>query len=183
MSVNELPTPGGLARVSDRERDRALDQLREGAAQGLLSQDTFLRRMELVLEARARDQLDALISDLPKDGWFTRTVVGSVAKVSAFGERVRLAWQTEKLPPLVLPTPRPYPLRIGRDPVNGLRLMHDTVSRVHAELLCRGGAWIVRDLGSSNGTFVNGHRITGSAMVKPGDQVGFGETRFRLTAG
>ncbi|MEV6109301.1 DUF1707 and FHA domain-containing protein [Streptomyces sp. NPDC051940] len=181
MTAYEFPTQAGLVRVSDRDRDRVLEQLREGAAQGLLSQDTFLRRMELVFVARGREQLDALTADLPREGRFTRAVVGSVAKASAFGVRVRTAWQTEKLPPLMLPAPRPYPLRIGRDPANGLRLMHDTVSRVHAELMCRSGLWVLRDLGSTNGTFVNTHRITGSAPVRPGDQIGFGTTRFRLT--
>jgi hypothetical protein len=109
-------------------------------------------------------------------------VLGAVARVSSFGVRVRMAWQTEKLPPLLLPAPSAYPLRIGRDTVNGLRLMEKTVSRVHAELRCESGVWLLRDLGSTNGTFINGRRLTSIAVVSPGDQIGFGQARYRLTA-
>ena len=73
-------------------------------------------------------------------------------------------------------------LRIGRDPGNGLRLSHETVSRAHAELSMRGGVWVLKDLGSTNGTTVNGHRVTGSAVVRDGDQVGFGNMTFRLSS-
>ncbi|MYZ38385.1 MULTISPECIES: FHA domain-containing protein, partial [unclassified Streptomyces] len=86
----------------------------------------------------------------------------------------------ERLPKLLLPQPGPYPLRIGRDPMNGLRLSHDTVSRLHAELSMQGGAWVLRDLGSTNGTTVNGRRVTVTAVVHDGDLVSFGQMSFRL---
>jgi pSer/pThr/pTyr-binding forkhead associated (FHA) protein len=101
--------------------------------------------------------------------------------VSGFGERVRRAWRAERLPKLLLPHPADdHPLRIGRDPGNGLRLAHETVSRVHAELSRRGGAWVLRDLGSTNGTTVNGRRVVGAVVVCEGDQVGFGQVTYRL---
>ncbi|NGN66237.1 DUF1707 domain-containing protein [Streptomyces sp. A7024] len=179
----EFPTSAvAPVRISDAERDRVLAVLREGAAQGRLSQDTFLRRMELAFAAKAEWQLEALTADLPKEGRLSRAVIGSVAKVSAFGVRVRTAWQNERLPSLMLPVPGSYPLRIGRDPVNGLRIMEETVSRSHAELSSTAtGLWLLRDLRSTNGTFVNGRRITGAAPVHPGDQVGFGHAHYRLT--
>lgn len=71
---------------------------------------------------------------------------------------------------------------IGRDPANGLRLTHETVSRMHAELTVQGGRWILRDLGSTNGTCVNGQRVTGAVSVRDGDQVSFGRITFRLSA-
>ena len=55
----------------------------------------------------------------------------------------------------------------------------DTVSRRHAELRLREGSWILRDLGSSNGTWVNGRRVM-EAEVAPGDEVVLGACRFRL---
>lgn len=94
---------------------------------------------------------------------------------------VRRAWQVERLPKLLFPHPAAGPLRIGRDPGNGLRLTHETVSRAHAELSLRDGTWLLRDLGSTNGTTVNGRRVTGAAVVRPGDQVGFGHMSFRLS--
>ncbi|NJQ01048.1 DUF1707 and FHA domain-containing protein [Streptomyces zingiberis] len=174
--------PRGPARVSDADRDRAISRLREGAAEGRLSQDTFLRRMELALAARGPDELRALTADLPNEGRFSRFLFGSVAAVSSFGLRLRRAWQTERLPPLLLPEPGPHPLSIGREPSNGLRLGDQTVSRFHAELVSRAGVWILRDLGSANGTCVNGRRVTDTAVVHPGDQVSFGRLSFRLTA-
>lgn len=169
-------------RLSDAERDQALGLLREGAAQGRLSHDTFLRRMELALAARRSDELAVLTADLRTENPRSSRLFGWVSRVSAVSVGIRRAWQAEKLPKLLLPRPGPHPLRIGRDPGNGLRLTHDTVSRAHAELSLQGGQWVLRDLGSTNGTTVNGRRVTGSAVVRDGDQVGFGRMSFRLSA-
>lgn len=169
------------ARLSDAERDRALQVLRDGVAMGRLSHDTFVRRMELALIARRSDELAVLTADLPTESRVSRLVFGTVEAVSGFTVRLRRAWQAERLPKLLLPHPGDgHPLRIGRDPASGLRLTHDTVSRVHAELRRQGGMWVLRDLGSTNGTTVNGRRVIGAAVVREGDQVGFGRMSFRL---
>jgi len=171
------------ARLSDAERDKALKVLRDGAAMGRLSHDTFIRRMELALSARRSEELAALTADLPQENRFSRAVVGTVEAVSGFTVRLRRAWQAERLPKLLLPHPASgHSLRIGRDPANGLRLTHETVSRVHAELSRQGGMWVLRDLGSTNGTTVNGRRVIGAAVVREGDQIGFGRMSFRLAA-
>ncbi|MET7291142.1 DUF1707 and FHA domain-containing protein [Streptomyces griseoloalbus] len=171
------------ARVSDAERDKALDVLRDGVAMGRLSHDTFVRRVELALAARRFDELAVLTADLPTEGRLSRLVFGTVEAVSGFTVRLRRAWQAEKLPKLLLPHPASgHPLRIGRDPASGLRLSHETVSRVHAELRHQGGLWVLRDLGSTNGTTVNGRRVVGAAVVREGDQIGFGRITYRLAA-
>lgn len=183
-SSSEFPFPTYPARLSDAERDQALRVLRDGVAMGRLSHDTFIRRMELALAARRADELAALTADLPRDNRFARLVFGTVEAVSGFTVRLRRAWQAERLPKLLLPHPdNGHPLRIGRDPASGLRLTHDTVSRAHAELSRQGGMWVVRDLGSTNGTTVNGRRVIGAAVVRDGDQIGFGSIAFRLAAG
>lgn len=175
-----------VPRLSDAERDRALGCLREGAALGQLSHDTFLRRMELVLVARRSEDLAVLTADLAgrhgAESPWTRRLFGWVGRASAVSVGVRRAWAAEKLPKLLLPHPSYGPLRIGRDPGNGLRLNHETVSRAHAELSLRDGLWVITDLGSTNGTTVNGRRVTGSAVVRDGDQIGFGRMTFRLSA-
>lgn len=172
------------ARLSDAEREKALGVLRDGVVMGRLSHDTFVRRMELALAARRVDELAALTADLPQENRLARVFFGTVEAVSGFTVRLRRAWQAERLPKLLLPHPGAgHPLRIGRDPANGLRLSHDTVSRVHAELRHQGGLWVLRDLGSTNGTTVNGRRVTGAAVVREGDQVGFGRMHFRLATG
>jgi hypothetical protein len=48
------------------------------------------------------------------------------------------------------------------------------VSRTHAELRPRGGSWVLTDLGSTNGSSVNGRRIDAPTVVKPGDEIELG---------
>lgn len=125
------------ARVSDAQRDRVLGVLREGAAQGKLSHDTFMRRMELALSAHRSEELEALTADLRTEGRWTRGLFQVVGAVSGFPARVRRAWQAERLPKLLLPAPTPYPVLIGRDPANGLRLTHETVRGCTPNSRCR----------------------------------------------
>jgi hypothetical protein len=49
-----------------------------------------------------------------------------------------------------------------------------TVSRRHAQLIFRDGSWVLHDLGSTNGTIVNGARVT-RCQLRPGDQLTLGE--------
>ena len=70
---------------------------------------------------------------------------------------------------------------IGRETGNEIQI-HDTeVSRRHAELRRNGLTYLIADLGSSNGTFVNGQRITAHSLCS-GDQVSVGGTQFLFTA-
>src|SRR5207237_8472102 len=64
---------------------------------------------------------------------------------------------------------------IGRES-RSLPLGDNTVSRRHAELVPSSGAWILKDLGSSNGTYVNGSRVTNTYALKLGDQIRVGKT-------
>ncbi len=176
--------PAGLpARPSEAEREQALGRLREGAGNGRLSHDTFMHRMELVLAARSRAELDAVLADLPGEGPLAGLLLRAVGRLSAFTVRLRDAWRTERLPGLTLPQPGAQALRIGRAPGCDLRLSDVSVSRSHAELRSEADGWILYDLGSTNGTHVNGHRVTGGIVVRPGDQVAFGGLAFRLAAG
>lgn len=68
---------------------------------------------------------------------------------------------------------------VGRVPGNDIQLDDVTVSRQHAVLVRQGSAWLVRDLGSLNGTYVNSARVE-EAVVQHGDEVQVG--RFRLVA-
>ncbi|PYC82142.1 peptide-binding protein [Streptomyces tateyamensis] len=187
MSAPEFRTDaavsGLLDRPSEADRERALGMLRQGAGDGRLSHDTFMRRMELVLTARSRGELDSVLADLPADGLLARLALRTVGRLSAFTVRLRDAWHTERLPGLTLPQLGPPALRIGRAPGSDLRLSDASVSRNHAELRRYPHGWTLRDLGSTNGTHVNGHRVTGAVPVRPGDRVTFGNLAFRLAAG
>ena len=50
------------------------------------------------------------------------------------------------------------------------------VSRQHAEVRPRGGSWVVTDLGSTNGSRLNGRRLDGPEVLKPGDEIELGTT-------
>lgn len=65
---------------------------------------------------------------------------------------------------------------VGRGPAVGLRLSTATVSAEHASIYYSEGAWKVRDLGSRNGTFLNGQRVgpRGAGPLTAGDLVAFG---------
>jgi pSer/pThr/pTyr-binding forkhead associated (FHA) protein len=66
---------------------------------------------------------------------------------------------------------------IGRGPDCDLRLAEQSISRHHCLLRqAPGGEVIVQDLGSSNGTFVNGERIRSQAVLRSGDELRLGRT-------
>jgi DNA-binding CsgD family transcriptional regulator len=72
---------------------------------------------------------------------------------------------------------------VGRSDGNTIVLADDSqVSRVHAVIDELGGSWSVRDVGSRNGTFVNGTRVSGEARLSAGDELRIGRTRIVLRA-
>ncbi|MGH7548681.1 MAG: FHA domain-containing protein, partial [Gemmatimonadales bacterium] len=66
---------------------------------------------------------------------------------------------------------------LGRHPLSDVRFDAERdldVSSRHAAIVRQGDTFVVRDLGSKNGTFVNGRRLTGEAALQDGDVIGFG---------
>lgn len=66
-------------------------------------------------------------------------------------------------------------LTIGRDITNRIVINDPEVSRKHARLALQSGAYVIEDLGSTNGTFVDGQRLIGPHMLRPGETIMFGE--------
>ena len=66
-------------------------------------------------------------------------------------------------------------LTVGRDSTNDVVITDAEISRRHARLTFQGGKYILEDLGSTNGTFVNGQRLAGPRVLKAGEVVSFGE--------
>ncbi|MBD0329939.1 MAG: FHA domain-containing protein [Thermoleophilia bacterium] len=76
-------------------------------------------------------------------------------------------------------TPQGERTTIGRSPDCGIFLDDVTVSRRHAVLVERHGAYVIEDLGSLNGTYVNRRRIEEPAQLSDGDELQVG--KYRLT--
>jgi hypothetical protein len=67
-------------------------------------------------------------------------------------------------------------ITLGRDITNDIVINDPEVSRHHCRLTQGGGSFTIEDLGSTNGTFINGQRLTGARPLSHGDMVGLGET-------
>src|SRR3984893_4540376 len=74
-------------------------------------------------------------------------------------------------------------INVGRVQGNDLMLPKGNVSKHHARLLFRDGRFIVTDLKSTNGTYVNGRKIAQATIVREGDKIYIGDFVLRLDAG
>jgi hypothetical protein len=167
-------------RASARERERVIRRLRQSLDDDRLSLETFAARLESVYAAKTRVQLAELVADLPERRLIARAVIAALAGTSRWAARAEAIWREPRTPRLVLS------LRdratVGRAADCDCVLGDPTVSRTHALLRYSDGRWWLRDLGSSNGTWLNRWRIVDEVEVRPGDDVAFGGAEFRLTA-
>jgi hypothetical protein len=92
-------------------------------------------------------------------------------------------------PPAVLSLPNGQRIELheghyvlGRHLENDIVLNDTNVSRKHSEFVCAAGEVVVRDLGSTNGTKVNGVLITGEQLLQHGDVINFGTAQVRFEA-
>jgi adenylate cyclase len=72
---------------------------------------------------------------------------------------------------------------LGRHPNNSIQLLDKIVSKEHCIVEHRDGRFVLRDLGSLNGTYVNGERVRGETVLKHGDEIALGSTRARYDDG
>jgi hypothetical protein len=153
-------------RPSHDTREQTVAQLRDGYVAGRIGTDTFARRIDDALHSASHDELRGLTADLPAQP------PPRLARLRALLRRrgLGLPEAGELLEAHLV---------IGRSSACQLVLAHDTVSRRHAELRIENGCWLLRDLGSSNGTWVNGRRVV-EAEVRPGDLIHLGAAEIRL---
>ena len=150
-------------RATDRRRDRTVAALGDGYSAGAIGTNTFELRVDAALRARTVRELRRLVADLPS--------------------RWRALLRARPEPPSVriaAPPDGPGPWVLGRSPSCPLVLAHDTVSRQHAQLRrLPDDRFEVLDLGSTNGTRVNGWRVE-RAVLRPGDVLQLGELRVEI---
>jgi hypothetical protein len=102
---------------------------------------------------------------------------------SAGWQVLPVASTTVGLPPkpLCLPRHEDRQFTIGRAPTCDFTVADLSVSRWHARLQREEDGWLLSDLGSTNGTRLNGWRVTQSVQVQAGDEVSFGTVTFIVT--
>jgi hypothetical protein len=217
-STADTPTTPEYLRASDAERDHAVSELRNEFAEGRLSHETFMYRMQSALDARNRGQLAGLFTDLPSRRPGPRSPRKLMARIRAalrgqdaaregrpdgdrvvpriqmiagrsYGQPPRLpevpsGWASRPSPPLAVPAPLVFPpgsgvrFTIGRTRDCDLCLTDLSVSRMHALLVRREDGWVLSDLGSHNGTRLNGWLVREPVQVRAGDRVEFGSMAF-----
>jgi Domain of unknown function (DUF1707)/Inner membrane component of T3SS, cytoplasmic domain len=183
-------------RASDAERDEAIGHLRDRFAEGRLSQDTFLARMDAAMHAKDKADLSVLFADLPAPvrmperrsvgtrirerlTLLRQVVTGPANRAALLTGRTAPAYP--QLPALWLPPQTDRRLTIGRALACDFTLADQSVSRWHARLYRKDEDWLLSDLGSTNGTRLNGWRVTTGVPVHPGDQVSFGSVTFVIS--
>ncbi len=72
----------------------------------------------------------------------------------------------------------PPGLSVGRETDNDIPMTSAASSRYHLKVEWENGKWFLKDLGSTNGTKLNGEKISGPAQLKPGDEIGIGPIRI-----
>ena len=175
------PTPLP-ARPSAADRERIATTLRERSAEGRISLDTFSERLDRLYAAGSQAELEELVSDVRPAGALRRRLLHAIERASQLHADFQAAWARPRLPVVSLPADPARRVVLGRGRHCDLVVSDATASRTHAELRHDGARWLLRDLGSRNGTRVNGMLVVGDTEVRPGDRVAFGEARYRLTA-
>jgi FHA domain-containing protein/uncharacterized protein DUF1707 len=156
-----------VVRASDDTREQAIAVLRHGLVSGRLGTDTFVERVDAAYQAKSHEELEALTGDLPRHRQVWRALLARVA--GAVGPPAI---------PLEPPATREGQARVlGRNPSCDYAIADKTVSGRHAELSRTASGWRIRDLGSLNGTRVNGWLVR-EQDLKPGDTIELGATFF-----
>ncbi|MDZ4179442.1 MAG: FHA domain-containing protein [Coriobacteriia bacterium] len=79
-----------------------------------------------------------------------------------------------------LKVPVSGPVVIGRSPGADIVIADDFISSQHARVVPSGDSIVLEDLGSTNGTIVNGHRVTSPVSLSPGDEIDLGTVRLKV---
>jgi hypothetical protein len=169
-------------RVCDADRDRVIAELRDRFADGSLAQESFICRVDAVLRARWHGDLAEVVSDLP--GPRLSLVQAALGRLDRARRAARSRLARHRPPPplaFVLPSGTKASFTIGRDAACDLVLYDLTVSRWHAGLRREAGAWLLSDAGSTNGTRLNGWRVTEPVPLRAGDRVSFGSMTLVVT--
>lgn len=162
-------------------RKRIVRALNAAYANGLLSEDTFSRRLDQLLAEEVIDPA-RFIGDLSfrrAVHWRARLFAALAAVGQSFGLWPIRSEPSDELLLALDWTGARNELLVGRHHACDVVLSESSVSRQHARLVFRDGAWVLQDLESTNGTIVNGVRV-GRCALRPGDHVVLGTAHLRI---
>jgi hypothetical protein len=162
-------------------REALVQQLNSAYVGGLISDQTLVARLDEVLNRPLVDPRP-VVGDLwlrnragGFRGWLSETISAAGDRIDALREDradmetlLALDW-----------TCTTQELVIGRSARCDVVLTNSSVSRRHARLTQRDGCWILRDLDSTNGSYLNG-RPVGRCELRPGDRLLLGEAALRV---
>jgi hypothetical protein len=171
-----MPLPG-------RSQQRLAGLLGDAFAEGLLSEQTLAHRLGLLFGSRLVEPR-RLVGDLVLRPARRSAVLRALASAgAALRHSAANGWRAgEDEPALMLAlewTGAPRSLLVGRDSSCDVILVGREVSRRHARLRFCDGGWVVQDLGSTNGTRLNGVPV-GRCRVHPGDRLVVGRQAIRI---
>ena len=166
-----------MVAFAGQSRTRIARRLSAAYGSGLLSEDTYVGRLDELLSASVVDPA-RLEGDLnlrsAGPNWFQRA--GETLTAGFPRLRDWLGGDNAQPPALLALdwSGATSELTIGRHARNDVILLDAAVSRRHAQLRYRDGRWIIKDLASKNGSFINGVRV-GRSELRPGDVLKFGD--------
>lgn len=115
--------------------------------------------------------------------WRVMIIVGRDAAVTSGGSQLSLALLNDEDHPVRgFRLSRRKPMTIGRDASNDIVLTDRSVSGHHAVIRFIQGEWLLADLDSRNGTFVNGSAIASDTSISERDIVQFGAVRLQMVS-
>jgi FHA domain len=158
---------------TERIRRRIERRLNAAYADGLISHDTHVRRLDDLFTHRVINAHN-LVGDLT-ERTSRRGAVAAVRDALRARRRARAASEVLALDW----TGTVEELILGRSQTCDVVVTRPEVSRRHARLLFRDGSWFVHDLGSTNGTTVNGTRV-GRCRLEAGDELTIGGHRLEI---
>ena len=161
-------------------RERLAQRLNAAYAGGLISHKTLVFRLDEVFHGTLVDP-ELLVGDLHlREGH--RGLLGRASRLKTTVV-CRLVTLFEPEPPETLLaldwSGESHELSIGRSTGCDVVLTDISVSRRHARLIPRDGVWVLHDLSSTNGSYLNGHRVS-RCQLRPGDRLALGEALLRV---
>ena len=161
----------------------AVEAVFEGRPEAVAALVAFVRkgppaarveRVELGEESPAGERGFAIRrGDDPPRGLLRRKEVGARGRPGVSMPRTAMLFAPPQPP---LPLPAEGTVVIGRSKAADLTLTDPDTSRRHAKIVCGGGSYVVHDLLSTNGTWINGARVEEEQKLEPGDRIQVGST-------